>query len=80
MRETWVQKNVGTIITLTVLLLGLAAQWANFGQAAERMKAVDQRLYIHETDTERHIDPNRDERRWQELLIRLDRIEKQGQR
>lgn len=75
MRDSWVHKNIGTIVTVLVLLVGLAAQWANFGQAAERAKAVDQRLYIHETDTKRHLDPERDERRWQELLRRLDQIE-----
>lgn len=75
-RQSWFRSNVGTLITVALLMSGIIAQWSQFGQAAELAKAVELRFRLHEMDNQRHIDPIRDEQRWDELMRRLERIER----
>jgi len=41
-----------------------------------RIDDVEAALLNHRLDTERHIDPRRDEQRWRDLYKRLDTIER----
>ncbi len=72
----WLRSNVGTLITLALLMAAIIVQWANFGSAADLVKAVDQRQRVHELDSRRHVDYDRDNERWNDLMRRLDRIER----
>lgn len=76
---SWIRSNVGTVVTLALLMAAIVAQWSAFGRAAELAEAVEQRFRIHELDNRRHIDPERDAERWAELMRRLDRIERKVQ-
>lgn len=71
----WFRKNLGTVILLLGFLISLVVQWTLLSQAADLTKVTSMELLIHEHDTRRHIDPERDERRWQDLLERLKNIE-----
>lgn len=76
---SWFRANVGTVITVALLMTAIVAQWQSFGRAAELAEAVEARFRIHELDNRRHVDPDRDRERWDELMRRLDRIERKVQ-
>lgn len=71
----WLKSNVGTLILLVTLGISLVVQWTLYGEAAKLSERTAQELARHSSDTQRHLDPVRDERRWQELLERLKAIE-----
>lgn len=71
----WLKSNVATILVIVGLLISLVAQWTLLSQAADLAKSTAAELRVHEQDTRRHIDPDRDALRWQDLLDRLRRIE-----
>lgn len=72
----WLKSNAMLIIAIGGLFFTLASQWTSFSQSVELSSAVDQRLRAHEHDTRRHLDFDRDEKRWEDLIRRLDRIER----
>jgi hypothetical protein len=80
---SWFDKQLGTIIAFAVLVAGIIAgyvrlgvrvdvQGKDIGKLETRVGAVEECQEEHLADTTRHIDPVRDERRWQEMkeLIR----------
>lgn len=75
MNETWARRNASLIVTVVTLIVLMSIQWAGFQQTAALARDTDARLRAHEQDTSRHVDTERDERRWADLVKRLDRIE-----
>ena len=71
----WLRSNLSIVITVILLLIAFVAQWSILQSKTVLIDQVAQEVKTHELDTAHHIDPERDERRWQELLRRLDRIE-----
>ncbi|MDQ3820404.1 MAG: hypothetical protein M3362_22360 [Acidobacteriota bacterium] len=82
----WISSHWEGVVTLAVMVVGWIVTFARYGfrlSALEREnKELKKRLEVNEEDlcehisnTRRHIDPERDERRWQDLKEHLARIE-----
>lgn len=71
----WIKENLGTSITIALLIVSMIVQWVRFESAAELAHETANRLRLHEMDSSIHVDRNRDERRWDDLIRRLDRME-----
>lgn len=67
----WLKQNIAVLAVIVALVL----QWGQFQQTTKLAERTADRLQAHELDTDRHIDRTRDERRWEELIRRLDRLE-----
>ena len=74
--KTWIVNNFGFVMTLFLLVASFMTQWNVMVQAVERINIIEQEFRRHENDSRVHRDPDRDERRWQDLMLRLDRIER----
>ena len=74
--KEWLKSNVTPFLLLVGTIIGMAVQWNYFSQAAAQTWRTEQLLQQHLMDTQRHIDPYRDERNRQDLLNRLDRLER----
>lgn len=72
----WIKKNVVPMVGIGTMIVLLVNQWQTFAQSVEVASATDQRLRVHELDNRRHVDFDRDQERWADLLRRLDRIER----
>ena len=71
----WLSKHVPTLILILTLLCGLIVQWTRMEISVSDLRTLKAEYNSHKNDTRLHVDPERDERRWQELLDRLSRIE-----
>lgn len=72
---SWIRNNIATLLSIITIVVLMTIQWAGFQATAELAKDLDQRQRAHEQDNSRHIDQFRDEQRWRDLQLRLDRIE-----
>jgi len=88
---TWLANNLGVVITLLVLGVGVIGAWAlnsyrikslegaNEGLVNE-ITAVQKELTEHRLNTSLHLDPNRDQAIWREFkeenMRRFDGIER----
>ena len=68
--------DFGIIITIVLVAAGIIAQWTIVAQKTAEIDAIKAQLEVHRLDSRHHVDPERDETRWQELIRRLERIEK----
>ena len=70
---------IGWVATICGFVFGTQASIKQIQkQSAEtcaRVEEIDTRITSHLSDYRRHIDPERDDRRWQDLRDRLSRIE-----
>jgi hypothetical protein len=73
--NAWVKANLSVLISIMTIIVLMTLQWAGFQQTAKLAAETERRLRLHEQDVGRHVDPQRDELRWRDLLRRLDRIE-----
>lgn len=60
---------------LICVFAAVILQWGQFQQTSKLAERTADRLQAHELDTDRHVDRPRDERRWDDLIRRLDRLE-----
>ena len=72
---SFIRANASNIILVVLLIVGFVGQWTIVQYRISQIDLLMHELTQHELDRSRHVDPERDERRWQELLDRLDRIE-----
>lgn len=72
---TWLKDNFGTTITIATFVVTMVVNWTRVQVAVDLANETAARFRIHEMDTGRHIDRERDERWQQELIRRLDRME-----
>ena len=72
---TWIKDNVAVLIVIVGIFAGWVATWTKMSIEAEAAAGFRSQMAVHIMDTSIHVDPQRDERRWQELLMRLTRIE-----
>lgn len=72
----WVKTNVAAILTLAGMVVYCLFQWNHFEQAAVQTWKNDAVIQGHLMDTRRHIDFDRDERRWQEMNNWMERMER----
>ena len=92
---SWIVNNLGSLITTIAVFLGVVAVWVGYGADIRQLKkdrdAADKRfddfekeVRQHIQDATRHIDPYRDEKRWDEfksdLFRRFDVIERKIER
>ena len=63
------------LLTLVIVIAGLVTQWTIVAQKTSEVDTIRAMIESHRLDTNHHVDPERDERRWQELIKRLERIE-----
>lgn len=73
--SSWLRSHAEVAITIILLLLSLVAQWTIINNKVAEIAVLQSQLEVHRLDTQHHVDPERDERRWQELIKRLERIE-----
>lgn len=86
----WISNNVGALISAVILVFGLVATWVLYGADIKQLKIdknelklnlaeLEKVVSIHKSDTSLHIDPHRDEKRWDdfkaEIMRRFDGME-----
>ena len=71
----WLKANIVAVVTILAIAASLMTQWNNFQSSALQIAELKLRLDRHMSDTSIHIDPRRDDQRWQDLTARLQRIE-----
>ena len=75
---TWFGEHLDLLIEGVVLTITLIVGYVKLGGRVEhneskltkledKVETIDQTVAAHSADTRRHIDPERDERRWTEL-------------
>lgn len=80
----WIANNLGALIAAVVAGLGLVATWVLYGADIRQLKKDMTRLQAeltqaealvnkHHSDTTLHIDPHRDEKRWDDLKSEIFR-------
>jgi flagellar biosynthesis/type III secretory pathway M-ring protein FliF/YscJ len=88
---SWISSHIEWLVGVALLAIGWIIILARYGfritaiekDVKEIKKSVavnEEDLCEHITNTRRHIDPERDERRWQELKEHLQRIEAKVER
>lgn len=71
--------STGTIISLiglVVVLLGYFAQAVRIDSKVADLVKWREEVDRHMRDRDIHLDPKRDDHRWEELQIRLDKLER----
>ena len=80
----WIEENMGLLITLLTLAVG-AVVWLvrlegkvnetsrKSADDARTIEGMEGRLSAHLLDSRRHVDPERDERRWNEFDRHVNR-------
>ena len=71
----WLRGNLTFAVTVIIMLTGLFAQWTILQTKVDLVDSLADQMEEHQRDALRHVDPIRDERRWQDLQYRLQRIE-----
>jgi predicted Holliday junction resolvase-like endonuclease len=88
---SWMALHWEGVITVGAMVIGWIIMLARYGfrisatetdikEIKQRVATNEEDLCEHITNTRRHIDPERDERRWQELKEHLQRIEAKVER
>jgi uncharacterized protein YqgV (UPF0045/DUF77 family) len=88
----WIANNIGAVVTIVVVVLGVAATWVMYGaritqlekdikKLIEVVEKLEEFVRTHHADTSLHIDPHRDEKRWDDFKDQIfQRIDGIGQR
>ena len=67
--------DLGVVITIVLVAAGIIAQWTILEQKTQQIDLLKAEIEAHRLDTRHHVDPERDDQRWMELIRRLERIE-----
>lgn len=80
----WAANNIGTLIIIATMIFGGVAAWVLYGADIRQLKKdlaevkgtlheVEKIMREHMSDTSLHIDPHRDEKRWDDLKSEIFR-------
>jgi len=80
----WLVNNLGSLIAIVAAVLGLVTTWVLYGADIRQLKKNNERLEEelkelrtesreHQANTSLHIDPHRDEKRWDDLKSEIFR-------
>ena len=72
----WFKVNIVWVLAFATVIISLISQWNSFQFRSAQIDGLKIELEQHERDTSIHIDPRRDDQRWNDLLNRLERIER----